>query len=270
MRHKIYLSRSEHRAWGLEQPIGDATGGAAYGEFNDPVTSFIAANPVVSSSIASGLTGLLGANQQATAAESAARQQAQAANQAAALQQQMYEQQRQDYAPYREAGYTALKDIAGMKDYLTHQYGAQDFQTDPSYQWRLQQGQQAANQAANMSGGLLSGNTLRGMQDYTQGLASTEYNNAFNRYQTQRQGIYNTLAGIAGIGQNAQNTTSNLAQNVAGNIGQANIGAASALGAGQVGAANAYGNALNTLGNTFTLSQLLKQKQSVTPETYST
>jgi len=213
-----------------------------------------------------GGAGLLGASMQAKAAESAASQQANAANQASALQKQMYEQQRQDYAPYREAGYTALKDIAGMKDYLTHQYGAQDFQTDPSYQWRLQQGQQAANQAANMSGGLLSGNTLRGMQDYTQGLASTEYNNAFNRFQTQRQGIYNTLAGIAGIGQNAQNTTSNLAAQTAGNIGQAGIGAASALGAGQVGAANAYGNAFNNFGNNVTLSQLLKpQGNAVTP-----
>lgn len=214
-----------------------------------------------------GGAGLLGASMQAKAAESAANQQAQAANQASALQKQMFEQQRTDLAPYREAGYTALKDIAGMKDYLTHQYGAQDFQAgmDPSYQWRLQQGQQAANQAANMSGGLLSGNTLRGLQDYTQGLASTEYNNAFNRYQTQRQGIYNTLAGIAGIGQNAQNTQTQLAQNTAGNIGQAGIGAASALGAGQVGAANAYGNAFNNFGNNVMLSQLLKQKQSIAP-----
>jgi len=213
----------------------------------------------------SAVAGLLGAGMQANAAESAAEKQAQAARDAAALQEKMYQQQRQDYAPYREAGYTALKDIAGMKDYLTHQYDAQDFQAgmDPSYQWRLQQGQQAANQAANMSGGLLSGNTLRGMQDYTQGLASTEYGNAFNRYQTQRGNIYNTLAGIAGIGQNAQNTTSQLAANTAGNIGQANIGAASALGAGQIGAANAYGGALGNAGNAITLAQLLKPQSAV-------
>jgi hypothetical protein len=38
--------------------------------------------------------------------------------------------------------------------------------------FRLQQGQMANQRAANVGGGALSGNTLRGLQDYTQGQAS--------------------------------------------------------------------------------------------------
>jgi hypothetical protein len=38
---KIYLSRSQTRAMALEHPIGDPTGGAAYGEKNDPISAAI-------------------------------------------------------------------------------------------------------------------------------------------------------------------------------------------------------------------------------------
>jgi hypothetical protein len=86
---------------------------------------------------------------------------------------------------------------------------------------------------ANQAGGLIGGNALQGLTNYGQGAASTEFQNAFNRFQTQRGNIYNTLAGIAGIGQTAQKQTSDLAQNVAGNIGQATIGIGNAYAGGQ-------------------------------------
>jgi len=38
---KTYLSRSQTRAMALEHPIGDPTGGAAYGEKNDPISAAI-------------------------------------------------------------------------------------------------------------------------------------------------------------------------------------------------------------------------------------
>ena len=65
------------------------------------------------------------------------------------------------------------------------------------------------------------------------------------QYLSQRTGIYNTLAGIAGIGQTAQGQTQALGQNTAANIGQLGIGGASALGAGQI--------ALNGLGSVVTV-----------------
>ena len=44
---KIYLSRSATRAMALDHPIGDPTGGAAYGEKNDPVSAVIAVGSMV-------------------------------------------------------------------------------------------------------------------------------------------------------------------------------------------------------------------------------
>lgn len=202
------------------------------------------------------VSGTMGAN----AARDAAAQQAGAADRAAQVQWDIFNKQNEQQAPYREAGYSALKDIAGAKDYLTHQYGPEDFSAtlDPSYAWRLKQGQLATENALNRAGGLVGGNALTGLQDYTQGLASTEYGNAFNRYQTQRANIYNTLASIAGLGQTSLGQTTNAGTAAAGNIGQALIGAGTAQAAGTVGAANALGGALQGVGNTYMLSQLLK------------
>jgi hypothetical protein len=50
-----------------------------------------------------------------------------------------------------------------------------------------------------------------------------------------------------------------LAQNVAGNIGHAAIGGATAIGAGQIGAANAYAGGLGNIGNTAMMYSLLNK-----------
>ena len=126
----------------------------------------------------------------------------------------------------------------------------------------MQQGQEATNRMANMGGGLISGNALKGQEDYTQGLASTEFTNAFNRFQTGRQNIYNTLAGIAGLGQNSTNTSATAAGNAANSVGNTiqNIGAAQA--GGTVGAANAITGGIQNAGNQYYLSQLLAKKNA--------
>jgi hypothetical protein len=190
-------------------------------------------------------------------AQKAAETQAASAREAIAQQRAMFDIQNEQQRPYREAGYSALSDIAGMKPYLTKQFGQEDFQAgiDPSYNFRLAQGNLATTNLRNQAGGLVSGNTLQGLTDYGQGSASQEFQNAFNRFQGQRSNIYNTLAGIAGIGQTAQNQTSQLAQNVSGNIGQATIGAGNAIASGQVGTANAYSNAIQGVGNAYAMSR---------------
>lgn len=196
------------------------------------------------------------------AAKQAANQQADAARYAAQLQQQQFETTNEQQKPYREAGYSALSDIAGMKPYLQHQYTAEDFAQgiDPGYQFRLQQGQEAANRMANLGGGLMGGNAMRGLQDYTQGLASQEYGNAFNRYQTQRGNIYNTLASIAGLGQTSLGQTTQAGTQTAQMVGQniANAGAAQA--GGTIGSANALGGGLTGAGQNYMLAQLLAPK----------
>jgi hypothetical protein len=210
--------------------------------------------------------GVMGAN----AAKSAANTQAAAAREAIAQQQRMFDIQNEQQKPYREAGYSALSDIANMKPYLTKQFGQEDFQAgiDPSYNFRLAQGNLATTNLANQSGGLIGGNALQGLTNYGQGAASQEFGNAFNRFQTERGNIYNTLAGIAGIGQTAQGQVTNLAQNTAGNIGQATIGIGNAMAGGQIGAANALSGGFQGAGSAYMLPSLLSSRGAAPATNY--
>lgn len=221
---------------------------------------------------------------QSNAAKNAAGTQADAARYGADVNRQVFETQNAQQAPARAAGYQGLNAIRAMlpgaytkydeqgnaigtgfgTDYLTHQFTPEDFAAgiDPGYAFRLQQGQMANQRAANIGGGALSGNTLAGLQEYTQGQASQEYNTAFNRYQTQRNNIYNTLASIAGLGQTAQQQTNQAAQSYGANAANLASNAAAAQAAGTVGQANAYSNAIQGVGNQMYLNSL-RQNQYV-------
>ena len=205
---------------------------------------------------ASILSGMMGAD----AARSAADTSAAASRYAADINKQMFDITNEQQRPYREAGYSALSDITGMKPYLTHQFTPEDFAAgiDPGYAFRLEQGQMANQRAANVGGGALSGNTLAGLQAYTQGQAAQEYGNAFNRYQTQRSNIYNTLAGIAGLGQTSLGQTTQAGVQSAANQGAAIVGAGQAQAAGTIGAANALTAGITGAGNAYMLSNLLR------------
>ena len=218
----------------------------------DPVSATLA---VAGSSLVSGAMG-------ASAAKSAARTQAEAADRAAAQQREMYEQGRADLAPYREQGYAALQDIAAMKPYLTQQFTTQEALApylDPSMAFRMKYGTQATERLANVGGGALSGNTMRALQEFGQGLASTEYANAFNRAQTERTNIYNTLANIAGMGQGAVNTGVGAGQALGQNLAGLTTGAGAAQAAGTVGAANAWSQAFQGPSNYLQLMTLMKK-----------
>jgi hypothetical protein len=214
--------------------------------------SFVAASIIGGG--ASLIAGYMGAN----AARDAANTQSAGAQAAIQQQREMFDIQNAQQKPYREAGYTALADIAEMKPYLNKKYSAEDFYADPSYQFRLDQSNAGLRNQQNLSGGQVGGNTLYEMAKLNSGLAGTEYGAANARFQNERSGIYDRLASIAGIGQTSQGQTSQLAQNVAGNIGQATIGSANAQAAGQVGSANAIGGALQGAANQYSLSQYLR------------
>jgi hypothetical protein len=123
----------------------------------------------------------------------------------------------------------------------------------PGFQTAIEQGTGAARSIANVGGG--GSNVDRAAQkfaiDYT-------VSQAMPQALQQRQNIYNTLAGIAGVGQTAQGQVSQMGQNVASNIGQAAIGGASAYGAGQIGAANALAQGYSNIGNSALMYALLK------------
>jgi hypothetical protein len=276
--------------------IGGAGAGTATAAIASGLTPTTSASDYLSSLLPSttggqialtqGLTGLGSAILGSDAAKKAADIQSAAAQNATALQGQMFNTINQQQAPYRTAGYNALNQLGGLGSgtyqmydaagnpttmgtgtgYLTKQFGPADLQAGlaPNYDFMLQQGQMANQRAANVAGGGLGGNALQGLQKYTQDYAGNAYQNAFNNYQSQRTGIYNTLAGIAGIGQTGQSQTNTAASNLANAQSQLGVGSASAQAAGQIGSATSYGNALSNLGSGLTLASLLNQRGNAT------
>jgi hypothetical protein len=198
--------------------------------------------------------GLIGAGMQSSAAKSAAAQQAGATQYAADVQRQMFETINQQQQPYREAGYGALTRIGELLPGLTAPVSREEIMGLPGYQFGIEQGTGAARQMMNVGGG--GSNVDRAAQkfavDYTLGTAMPQV-------IAQRQNIYNTLAGIAGIGQTGQTQVNQAATTAGGNIGQAAIGGASALAAGQVGSANAMASGLGNIGNTALMYSLLNK-----------
>jgi hypothetical protein len=214
-----------------------------------------------------GGASLLGAKMSKDAAKDAAAMQMAGGDMALAQQFRMFEMGREDLAPYRKTGYRALKDIERMKPFLTAQFGPKQFETylDPSMAFRQKLGTQATERMANVGGGALSGNTMRALNEFGQNLASTEFGNAFNRFQTERGNIYNTLANIAGMGQQAVNTGVQAGQAYGNQAAGIITGQAAAGAAGQVGAANAYAGALGNIGNMAALYGMMKPQSVQIP-----
>jgi hypothetical protein len=119
---------------------------------------------------------------------------------------------------------------------------AADMQQDPSYQFRLNQGQQALERSGAARGVTNTGGNLRDILDYGQNAASQEYGNIYNRnltnYNTNEQNRYNTYAANYGNAANAYNMNE---QNRANAFGTNAGNAFQAYGANEVGRANAYG-----------------------------
>jgi hypothetical protein len=144
--------------------------------------------------------------------------------------------------------------------YQTHQFNAADLQAGlaPNYDFMLAQGQGANRNLANASGGQISGNTLQGLNQFSQNYAGNAYQNAFNNYQTQRQNIFSNLAQQAGLGGTSLGQLGSVGANLANTYGNVTTGlAASQAGATTAQAVNTQ-NALSNIGQTALLTSLIK------------
>jgi hypothetical protein len=192
------------------------------------------------------------ASKQAGAIESAAGTSAASQRYAADLQKQMFDKQLELQAPFREAGLSGqnrlleLLGIGGAQGaqgygkYASAEFTPTNFlaNQDPGYAFRMAEGMKGLERSAAARGGLLSGATLKGIQQYGQGLASQEYQNAFNRYQTSRTNTLNPYASLAGVAQSSANTLGQQAGAYGANAGNL----AMTGGANQAGAQLAMGN----------------------------
>lgn len=189
---------------------------------------------------------VLGAGASMYAGTEGADAQAGATNASNQAQLDMYYQSRADQMPWLKAGKGGLNALMALQGFTKDENGKwaqspnasslaqMQMQMDPGYKFRLAQGMDSVQNSAAARGGLLSGNTLKALTDYSQNTASNEYMNAFNR-----------LAGISGTGQAQANNLGTLGANTANNIGNGLMSAGQARASGYAGQANALNGLVN-------------------------
>lgn len=215
----------------------------------------------VAGAVAMGGASLIGGYLNSQAAGRAADAQAGASQYAADLQYKMYKQNRADQMPWLRAGQVALSDLEKSKGDWNRDFTMADFQTDPGYAFRLAEGQKAIDRAAAARGMGNSGATMKAIANYGQNMASSEYQNAYNRFNNDRTNRFNRLSSIAGVGQTASNQLGQAGQNFANMAGEAAMGGANARASGIMGQANAINSTIGGLANTWMDYQLMKKKQ---------
>jgi len=164
-------------------------------------------------------------------------------------------------------------------------YTGEDLYNDPSYQFRLQQGQKALDRQGAAAGRFLSGRQLQASSDYNQGAASQEFQNAysralgtfstnegnrfnafstnqgnrFNAHQANFANTVNPLLSLSGSGQVSAQFLGNAGTNYANQVSQNLQGAANASGAAGIAGANAMGNGLSNAIGGYQQNQLMNQ-----------
>ena len=193
----------------------------------------------------------------------------QATRESLALQEKIYNQNRTDSMPWLNAGSGAITQLSSLLapgGDLTKDFTSADFKADPGYDFRLAEGNKALQRSAAANGNLYSGGTLKALTRYNQGFASNEFQNAYNRFQANRNTRFNQLADVAGLGQSSANTLANAGTNYAANAGNtivsgaenaANARAAGTIALGQ-GITNGITNGISSL-PWYQLSQLMRR-----------
>ena len=132
----------------------------------------------------------------------------------------------------------------GIYGSLLNPFTGEDLQNEPGYQFQLAEGNKGIDRIANAGGMRDSGATMKALLRFNQDYAGTKFNEAYNRDASQRDRIYNMLAGISGTGQNATAQVASAGANATGNIANLLGQQGNARAAGIVGGANAWNSAI--------------------------
>lgn len=120
-------------------------------------------------------------------------------------------------------GIGANPGTGGYGKYATAEFTPEQFYAnqDPGYGFRFNEGLKAVDRQAAARNGLISGAALKASQRFGQDMASQEYQNAFNRYQTSRTNTLSPLQGLTAQGAAAAGQLGQYAQNYGTNVGNA-------------------------------------------------
>ena len=151
-----------------------------------------------------------------------------------------FDLQREDSAPYRQAGTNALSQFQTLTNTPTT---AADVMQGPGYQFGLDQGQQAIDRKIAAMGGRVSGRAIKAAGRFGTNYASTGYAAEDQR----RNDRLNRLASLAGIGQSATNASAAAGSAFAGNVSNLMTAQGNASGAARLSQGNTWANAGNQI-----------------------
>jgi len=151
--------------------------------------------------------------------------------------------------PYVQGGQQAFQTLSQLAAAPEEKFNFQFSQDDPSYQFRMNEGQKAIERSAAARGIGQTGGTMKALTRYGQDAASQEYQSAYNRAlstfganQGARQQRVGTLSGLAGFGSTAAQASGQNLYNSAVYGGNAGIQAANVGGNWRNNAALQEGN----------------------------
>ena len=188
---------------------------------------------------------IIGGNKQAKAAKDAAKEQSKATKATIAAQERALERQIGLQEPFRQTGVNALADYTTASQYTP--FGMPQFEADPGYSFRMSEGLKALERSAASRGILQSGQTLKDITRFGQDAASQEYQNAFQRYLTERQARLQPLEYRIGLGQAAASGQAANVGSTATNVGGLMTSLGDIRSAGTMARSNAYNNMLGDI-----------------------
>lgn len=255
---------------------------------------------IIGGSIAGATIGAAGSNaaagQQSDAAKSAAQLQHQDQQASLAEQQRQFNINQTNLAPFLKAGTQSIGSLSSLlstpgQGLLTpwnqtfSAPTAAQAQATPGYQFAQQQGQNSIQNSAAARGGLLSTGSQKTLDQFSQGLADTTYNDTYNRalseyqqsyniFQGNQTNTFNRLASLSGVGQTAANTIGGLGQAAAQNTANINLtggaqqgsslmAAGNARASGYAGIANALNSGVGGISQYALLQQLLGNQGNI-------
>lgn len=149
--------------------------------------------------------------------------------------------------PYIQNGQQAnnqLSSMTGPNGALGRQFTSADFHQTPGYQFDLQQGLAAINNANSVRGGSLSGGTQKSLSNYAQNQAQNGYQQAYQNFTQNQQQNYQQLSGLSQQGLGAAGTLGQLGQNQTQQMAGFQNGSAMATGNEFINKANSLTGAL--------------------------
>ncbi len=111
--------------------------------------------------------------------------------------------QEAELRPFIDVGQQSLSTLSAEVDDLTRPFTRADFEADPGFQFRIEQGEKAINNALSQIGAVESGRAAKALVRFNQGEATAEFQNAFNRFRQTQGTRFNRLASLVDTGQRA-------------------------------------------------------------------